>query len=572
MTNINKPNTSDLYDAIVVGSGISGGWAAKELCENGMKTLVLERGRMIEHIKDYHTMNMDPWDFEFKGNLPRDEEAKQLKQSRSGYTTDEGHRHFFVNDLEHPYNETKRFDWLRGYHVGGRSLVWGRHSYRWSDIDFEANMKENIAVDWPVRYKDIEPWYEKVEKFIGVSGEALGLPQLPDSKFCPPIEMNCVENDLKENMANNYDDGRVLTVGRIAHITGTQEFEGRAACQFRNRCMRGCPFGGYFSSNSSTLPAAERTGNLTIRPFSVVSQVIYDETTGKASGVEIIDAETNEKMVFNSKVVFLCASAIASASILLQSKSERFPNGLGNDSGEVGHNIMDHHFKAGAWATVNDFEDKYYKGRRPGGIYLPRFRNLGEGTDQKNYLRGYGYQGGASRSHYDELVAELAYGKNLKESITKPGKWRMLLLGFGECLPYHENKMTLDYDRLDGWGLPTVTFDAEWKENEYEMRKDMVSQAVEMLEKAGYDDIEPWDDPGAPGLGIHEMGTARMGKDPKTSVCNGNNQVHTVPNVYMTDGAFMTSASCVNPSLTYMAFSARAANHAAEQIKKERNG
>jgi choline dehydrogenase-like flavoprotein len=517
-------------------------------------------------------MNMDPWDFEFKGNLPRDEEAKQLKQSRSGYTTDEGHRHFFVNDLEHPYNETKRFDWLRGYHVGGRSLVWGRHSYRWSDIDFEANRKENIAVDWPVRYKDIEPWYEKVEKFIGVSGEALGLPQLPDSKFCPPIEMNCVENDLKENMANNYDDGRVLTVGRIAHITGTQEFEGRAACQFRNRCMRGCPFGGYFSSNSSTLPAAERTGNLTIRPFSVVSQVIYDETTGKASGVEIIDAETNEKMVFNSKVVFLCASAIASASILLQSKSERFPNGLGNDSGEVGHNIMDHHFKAGAWATVNDFEDKYYKGRRPGGIYLPRFRNLGEGTDQKNYLRGYGYQGGASRSHYDELVAELAYGKNLKESITKPGKWRMLLLGFGECLPYHENKMTLDYDRLDGWGLPTVTFDAEWKENEYEMRKDMVSQAVEMLEKAGYDDIEPWDDPGAPGLGIHEMGTARMGKDPKTSVCNGNNQVHTVPNVYMTDGAFMTSASCVNPSLTYMAFSARAANHAAEQIKKERNG
>ena len=566
---MNKPNTSDLYDAIVVGSGISGGWAAKELCENGMKTLVLERGRMIEHIKDYHTMNMDPWDFEFKGDLPREEEAKQPKQSRSGYTTDEATRHFFVNDLEHPYNETKRFDWLRGYHVGGRSLVWGRHSYRWSDFDFEANKKENIAVDWPVRYKDIEPWYEKVEKFIGVSGEALGLPQLPDSKFGPPIEMNCVENDLKENMANNYDDGRVLTVGRIAHITGTKEFEGRSACQFRNRCMRGCPFGGYFSSNSSTLPAAERTGNLTIRPFSVVSKVIYDETTGKASGVEIIDAETKEKMVFNSKVVFLCASAIASASILLQSKSERFPNGLGNDSGEVGHNIMDHHFKAGAYATVNDFEDKYYKGRRPGGIYLPRFRNLGNGTDQKNYTRGYGYQGGASRSNYGEMVAELAYGKNLKESITEPGKWRMALVGFGECLPYHENKMTMDYDRLDGWGLPTVTFDAEWKENEYEMRKDMVSQAVEMLEKAGYDDIKPWDDPGAPGLGIHEMGTARMGKDPKTSVCNGNNQVHTVPNVYLTDGAFMTSASCVNPSLTYMAFSARAANHAAEQIKKE---
>lgn len=569
MTYMNKPNTSELYDAIVVGSGISGGWAAKELCENGMKTLVLERGRMIEHIKDYHTMNMDPWDFEFKGDLPREEKAKQLKQARSGYTTDEAHRHFFVNDLEHPYNETKRFDWMRGYHVGGRSLVWGRHSYRWSDFDFEANKKDGIAVDWPVRYKDIAPWYEKVEKFIGISGEALGLPQLPDSAFCPPMELNCVEQDLRENIAKNYDDGRVLTVGRIAHITGTETFEGRSACQFRNRCMRGCPFGGYFSSNSSTLPAAERTGNLTIRPFSVVSKVIYDETTGKASGVEVIDAETNEKMVFNSKVVFLCASAIASASILLQSKSERFPNGLGNDSGEVGHNIMDHHFKAGAYATVNNFEDKYYKGRRPGGIYLPRFTNLGGDTDRKSYLRGYGYQGGATRTNYNEIVAELAYGENLKKSVSEPGKWRVLLLGFGECLPYHENKMTLDYERLDKWGLPTVTFDAEWKENEYEMRKDMVSEAVDMLTKAGYDDIEPWDDPGAPGLGIHEMGTARMGRDPKTSVCNENNQIHAVPNVYLTDGAFMTSASCVNPSLTYMAFSARAANHAAEQIKKE---
>jgi choline dehydrogenase-like flavoprotein len=563
------PNTSDLYDAIVVGSGISGGWAAKELCENGMKTLVLERGRMIEHIKDYHTMNMDPWDFKFKGDLPREEEAKQLKQSRSGYTTDEAHRHFFVNDLEHPYNETKRFDWLRGYHVGGRSLVWGRQTYRWSDFDFEANKNDGIAVDWPVRYKDIEPWYDKVEEFIGVSGQALGLPHLPDSKFCPPMELNCAEEDLQGKIADNYDDGRLLTIGRVAHITGTQSFEGRSNCQFRNRCMRGCPFGGYFSSNSSTLPAAEKTGNLTIRPNSVVSQVIYDEKTGKASGVEVIDAETNEKMVFNSKVVFLCASAIASASILLQSKSDRFPNGLGNDSGEVGHNIMDHHFKAGAWATVDGFEDRYYKGRRPNGIYIPRFRNIGGNTDQKTFKRGYGYQGGASRSHYDEMVAELAYGKDLKEQITEPGKWRMLLLGFGECLPYHENKMTLDYDNLDKWGLPTVTFDAEWKENEYEMRKDMVTQAVEMLEKAGYSDIEPWDDPGAPGLGIHEMGTARMGKDPKTSVCNENNQLHTVPNVYLTDGAFMTSASCVNPSLTYMAFSARAANHAAQQIKKE---
>lgn len=562
-------NENEQYDAIVVGSGISGGWAAKELCENGMKTLVLERGRMIEHIKDYHTMNMDPWEFEFKGQLPREKQKEQEKQARSGYTTDEAHRHFFVNDLKHPYNETKRFDWLRGYHVGGRSLVWGRQTYRWSDIDFEANKKEGVAVDWPVRYKDIVPWYEKVEEFIGVSGQALNLPQLPDSKFCPPMELNCAETDLQGKIEKNFDDGRLLTIGRVAHITGTQEFEGRANCQFRNRCMRGCPFGGYFSSNSSTLPAAERTGNLTLRPNSIVSQVIYDEKTKKATGVEVIDAETKEKMVFNSKVVFLCASAIASASILMQSKSKRFPNGMGNDSGELGHNIMDHHFKAGAWATVDGFEDQYYKGRRPNGIYIPRFRNIGGVTEQKSFKRGYGYQGGASRSRYEEIVAELAYGKDLKESISEPGKWRMLLLGFGECLPYHENKMTLDYEKLDEWGLPTVTFDAEWKENEYAMRKDMVQEAVSMLEKAGYSEIEPWDDPGAPGLGIHEMGTARMGRDPKTSVLNGNNQLHSVQNVYVTDGAFMTSASCVNPSLTYMAFSARAANHAAQQIKKE---
>ncbi|MEZ4857483.1 MAG: GMC family oxidoreductase [Flavobacteriaceae bacterium] len=561
-----KPN--EMYDAIVVGSGISGGWAAKELCENGMKTLVLERGRMIKHIEDYPTANLDPWDFKFKGQLPVEELKTQLKQARTGYTTDEAHRHFFVNDLIHPYNETKRFDWMRGYHVGGRSIMWGRQSYRLSDIDFEANKKEGIAVDWPVRYKDIAPWYDKVEEFIGVSGEALGLEVLPDGVFSPPMELNCAEIDLKESMAKNYDDGRVLTIGRTAHITGTKTHDGRSACQYRNRCMRGCPFGGYFSSVSSTLPAAEKTGNLTLRPNSIVHEIMYDDVTQKATGVKVIDAESGEKLEFNAKVIFLCASAIATASILLQSKSERFPNGMGNDSGELGCNIMDHHFKAGAMAKVDAFEDKYYKGRRPNGLYIPRFRNIGGKTDMPNFKRGYGYQGGASRSDY-ELVAELGYGKQMKDAIVKPGEWSMLLMGFGECLPYHENKMTMDYEKLDKWGLPTVTFDAEWKENEYEMRKDMVQQAIEMLEKAGYKDIRPWDDPGAPGLGIHEMGTARMGHDPKTSVCNSNNQLHAVPNVYCTDGSFMTSASCVNPSLTYMAFSARAANHAVNQIKKE---
>ncbi len=555
------------YDVIVVGTGISGGWAAKELCEKGLKTLVLERGRMVRHIEDYKTMNDDPWDYDLKGQPSNKEIEEQHKQHRTGYVTQKSHRHFFVNDLKHPYNETKRFDWIRGYHVGGRSLMWGRQSYRFSDIDFEANKKEGIAIDWPVRYKDIAPWYDKVEEFIGVSGEKLGLPQLPDGQFLPPMELNCVEDHLKSNISQNYED-RVMTIGRSAHITGTKTFEGRMNCQYRDRCMRGCPFGAYFSSNSSTLPAAERTGNMTLRPNSIVHEVMYDEKTGKATGVKVIDTETKEKLEFTAKIIFLCASAIASASILLQSKSKRFPNGMGNDSGELGHNIMDHHFTAGAYGTFDGFEDKFYKGRRPNGIYIPRFRNIGGDTDQKTFKRGYGFQGGASRHDWEDMVAESGYGKELKETIVKPGKWRMGLNGFGECLPYHENKMTLDYEKLDDWGLPTVTFDAEFKENELEMRKDMIKQAMEMLKKAGFKDIEPRDKIGGIGLGIHEMGTARMGKDPKTSVLNKHNQIHAVPNVYVTDGSFMTSASCVNPSLTYMAFTARAADHAAKQIQK----
>ncbi|MCB0486097.1 MAG: GMC family oxidoreductase, partial [Flavobacteriaceae bacterium] len=397
------------YDAIVVGTGISGGWAAKELCEKGLKTLVLERGRMVEHIKDYPTANMDPWDFEFKGQQTQEEAKRQEKQARTGYVTDKAHSHFFVDDIKHPYNEIKRFDWIRGYHVGGRSLMWGRQSYRLSDLDFEANKKEGIAVDWPIRYKDISPWYDYVEEYIGVSGENLGLPQLPDGKFEPPMEMNCVEEHLKANMAENYTD-RVLTIGRTAHITSDKKFEGRGKCQYRNRCMRGCPFGGYFSSNSSTLPAAERTGNMTLRPNSVVHEVIYDDKTKLATGVRVIDAETKEKMVFNAKIIFLCASAVASTSILLQSKSERFPNGLGNDSGELGHNLMDHHFKAGASGKFDGFEDKYYKGRRANGIYIPRFRNLGDEKTKKEFLRGYGYQGGGGRGDYAEFVAEAGYG------------------------------------------------------------------------------------------------------------------------------------------------------------------
>ncbi|PWL39685.1 GMC family oxidoreductase [Flagellimonas aquimarina] len=557
------------YDAIVVGTGISGGWAAKELCENGLKTLVLERGRMVNHITDYPTANLDPWDFPNNGELSPEKMARQEKQARTGYTVKAPHHFWFVDDIDHPYNETKRFDWMRGYHVGGRSLLWGRHSYRWSEIDFEANKKEGVAVDWPVRYKDIAPWYDKVESYIGVSGELLNLPQLPDGQFEPMMELNCVEQQVRERVADNFD-GRVITAGRVAHINSDKKFDGlnRSSCKFRNRCVRGCPFGAYFSSNSSTLPAAERTGNMTLRPDSIVHEVIYDQDTKKATGVKVIDRVTKEEFEFKAKVIFLCASAIASTSILMQSKSDRFPNGMGNDSGELGHNIMDHHFKAGARGKVDGFEDKYYKGRKPNGIYVPRFRNLGGSSNMKEFTRGYGYQGGAGRGDYEAAIAEVSHGKELKDAILKPGGWNMNMLGFGEILPYHENKMSLDYDQKDQWGLPTVTFDAEIKENELNMRKDMQEQAASMLEKSGVRDVETYDETYALGLGIHEMGTARMGRNPKTSVLNGYNQVHAVKNVYVTDGAFMTSASCVNPSLTYMAFTARAANHAAQELKK----
>ncbi|MEO1029788.1 MAG: GMC family oxidoreductase [Bacteroidota bacterium] len=567
MNNDIKADTTP-YDAIVVGTGISGGWAAKELCEKGLKTLVLERGRMVNHPTDYTTAHLDPWDMP-NGGLPTQADIKrQEKQHRTGYTTEKAHSHFFVDDLEHPYNEIKRFDWIRGYHVGGRSLMWGRQSYRLSDIDFTANAREGIAVDWPIRYKDIAPWYDYVEEYIGVSGQNLGLEQLPDGKFLKPMELNCVENHLKESIAENYKD-RLLTIGRTAHITeGTKPGKGRVNCQYRNRCMRGCPFGAYFSSNSSTLPAAEATGNMTLRPNSIVYEVMYDKDAKKATGVKIIDAETNEIHEFKAKIIFLCASAIASTYILLNSKSDRFPEGMGNDSGELGHNVMDHHFKAGAFGKYDGFNDKYYSGRRPNGIYIPRFRNLGGPTNQNNFLRGYGYQGGASREDWSDSIRELSHGKDLKTAILKPGDWSMGLMGFGETLAYHENKMFLDYTNTDKWGLPTVTFDAEFKDNELQMRKDMITQAMEMLDKAGFKDIRPMDDIGAPGLGIHEMGTARMGKDPKTSVLNKYNQVHSVKNVFVTDGAAMTSSACQNPSLTYMALTARAANYAVNELKK----
>lgn len=570
MNNNSAIEQPEKFDAIVIGTGISGGWAAKELCENGLKTLVLERGRMVKHIEDYPTMNMDPWDFKHREKQHPDEVKNQHKQSRlwGGSLTKPATKHWFVDDDKHPYNEVKEYLWLRGYHVGGRSIMWGKQSYRLSDLDFEANKKDGHGVDWPIRYKDIEPWYDKVEEYIGVSGQNLGLPQLPDQKLEPPMELNCVEENLQENIKNNFDDDRLLTIGRVAHITSDKAHEGRTKCQFRNRCIRGCPFGGYFSSNSCTLPAAERTGNMTLRPHSIAYEIVYDDNLKKATGVKIIDAETKEKLFFKADIIFCCASAIASTAILMQSKSERFPNGLGNDSGELGHNLMDHHYAVGASAEVDGFEDKYYKGKRPNGFYIPRFRNLEDNKTKKEFVRGYGYQGSASRTNWQHAVSELSFGKELKDKILKPGPWRIGMSGFGECLPYHENKISLNYDKLDEWGLPTIDFDAEIKENEIKMREDMRDQAIAMLKAAGYKNVRGHLGKAIPGACIHEMGTARMGHNPKTSVLNKYNQIHTCNNVYVTDGAFMTSSACQNPSLTYMAFTARAANHAAKEFKK----
>lgn len=554
------------YDAIVIGSGISGGWAAKELSEKGLNTLVLERGRDIKH-GDYPTAMLDPWEVPNRGKLTEAEWADYPVHRRTGYTLTQYTKHHWFKDSDHPYNEVKPFDWIRAYHVGGRSLLWGRHSYRWSELDFDANAKDGVAIDWPIRYADIAPWYDYVEEFAGISGEKLGLAHFPDGKFQPPMELNCIEKYTKEKIAKAYND-RVVTVGRMAHITKPGGHKGRGTCQYRNRCMRGCPYGAYFSSNASTLPAAAATGNMTLRPHSIVHSIIFDDKTQKATGVQVIDQLTKETHEYYAKIIFLNASALNSAGILMHSKSARFPDGMGNDSGQLGHNIMDHHFQLGASAKHEGFQDQYYKGRRPTGTYIPRFRNISKETRQKDFLRGYGYQGGGGRESWWRPAEAAKFGAAYKEELVAPGQWTMSLHGFGECLPYYDNKMSLNYEKLDKWGLPTLDLDVEWKENELAMRKDMKQQAAEMLEAAGFKNVNPWENRCKPGLGIHEMGTARMGRDPKTSVLNKWNQIHAVKNVFVTDGACMTSSANQNPSLTYMALTARAANYAAEALKK----
>jgi len=554
------------YDAIVVGSGISGGWAAKELTEKGLKVLMLERGQNIEHIKDYVNAHKEAWDFPHR-NHPTEQMKADYPVLKRDYPLSENTLGMWANEQDNPYTEIKRFDWYRGYHVGGRSLLWGRQSYRLAAMDFEANAKEGIAIDWPIRYEDLAPWYDYVERFAGIAGTREGLDVLPDGQFLPPMPLNVVEKDVAARIKQAFGGTRHLIHSRVANITQPLPEQNRIACQYRNKCWVGCPYGAYFSTQSSTLPAAMATGNLTLRPFSIVKEILYDKDRKRARGVEIIDAENGQTYQYTAKVIFLNASSFNSTWLLMNSATDVWEGGLGSASGELGHNVMDHHFRVGASGRVEGYEDKYYYGRRPTGFYVPRFRNVG--NDKRDYVRGFGYQGGASRNRgWSHLVAEMSVGAELKEALSVPGEWSIGMGAFGEMLPYHDNTITLDPVKKDKWGLPVLAFDVSIRENELKMRKDMGPDAAEMLEAAGVKDVHVYDSGYAPGMGIHEMGTARMGRDPKTSVLNGHNQVWDAPNVYVTDGACMTSSGACNPSLTYMALTARAADHAVSELKK----
>jgi choline dehydrogenase-like flavoprotein len=553
------------YDAIVVGSGISGGWAAKELTEEGLKVLLLERGRDIEHIKGYTNAHKEAWDFPHRDRPTEKMKALHPVLQRD-YPLNESTYGMWASDQDSPYVEKKRFDWFRGYQMGGRSLLWGRQSYRLNEVDFEANLREGIAVDWPIRYADIAPWYDYVERFAGISGNRDGLDVLPDGQYLPAFELNVVEQSVAARLKKAFGGSRHLICGRTANISQPKPEQNRVNCQYRNKCWLGCPFGAYFSTQSSTLPVAMKTGNLTVRPFSIVTQVLYDKDKKRARGVEVLDSETNQTYEFTSKIVFLNASAFNSTWVLMNSATDIWQDGLGSSSGELGHNVMDHHLNAGAFGEVEGFDDKYYFGRRPTGFYIPRFRNWG--ADKRDYLRGFGYQGAASRQGWQRNVAEVGIGADLKNALAEPGPWTIGMSGFGEILPDHSNKISLDRTVKDKWGLPVLAMDAELKANEIKMRKDMMQDGIDILEAGGAKNVRGFNGECHPGKGIHEMGTARMGRDPKTSVLNGFNQVWDAPNVFITDGACMTSASCVNPSLTYMALTARAAAYAVDALKK----
>jgi len=557
---LNRPTKIEqTYDAIIVGSGISGGWAAKELCEKGLKVLLLERGGNVVH-PNYPTANHDVWEFPHAMRLTNEDRDQHPIQTRH-YSFREDNKHFYINDLENPYEETKRFDWIRGDIIGGRSLLWGRACYRWSDIDFEANSKDGMGIDWPIRYQDLAPWYSYVESFIGVSGQAEQLPQLPDGVFQPPFEMNEVEKDFKRRVEGKYADRKVI-MGRTANLT--KPVQGRGQCLARDLCHRGCPFGAYFSTNASTMPAAYATGNLTVRPHSLVNRVLYDEQQQRASGVEIIDTESNTTMEFYAKLVFLNASTVGTTFILLNSLSNRFPNGLGNDSDQVGRNLMDHHKGINVSANVEGFEDSYFYGRRPTALYIPRFQNLT--SKDTRFLRGFNMGGSAFRGR--PQMAD-GIGAPLKEALSVPGGWQVRLIAYGECLPYQDNRITLHATKKNKFGQPVPVIDCEFKANEQAMHKVMVETGVEMLESIGFKDVQQNSKISAPGNANHEMGTARMGRDAATSVLNGFNQMHAVPNVFITDGSCMTSGSNMNPSLTYMAITARACDYAVKELKKQ---
>jgi choline dehydrogenase-like flavoprotein len=554
------------FDAIVIGSGMSGGWAAKEFCDKGFKTLLLERGRDVKHLIDYPTTNMNPWEFKHRGEVPQEIQKENPVISRC-YAYKEDAMHFFVKDTEHPYVQDKPFDWIRGYQVGGKSIMWARQTQRWSDLDFEGPARDGYAVDWPIRYRDIADWYSYVEKFVGISGNKDGLPQLPDGEFLPAWELNCVDKYFGEVVSKNYKNRHVI-YGRCAHITEPQPVhleQGRGLCQQRNLCQRGCPFGGYFNANSSTIPWALKTGNLTLQPFSVVHSIIYDEKSGKASGVRVIDSNTKQATEYFAPVIFVNAGALNTNLILLNSKSNRFPNGLGNDNGLLGKYVAFHIYRARINAISEDFKEFKTEGGRATSAYIPRFRNLFK--QETDFLRGYAagfYSGRGSWANSN------GFGEELKNSLSKRelAPWNVNSHIMGETIPKESNTVSLDPDKKDEWGIPQLKINVGYDDNDEKMIKDYLDQMTEMFTKAGFKNITTSDSKQAPGLDIHEMGGVRMGKDPKTSLLNGWHQMHNCKNVFVTDGACMTSTSTQNPSLTYMTFTARAANHAMEEMKK----